>query len=145
MKTLLACLFALGTALGVVRADEAKLPAEFRHALRDLTRFHELRKVADLPAKVVALIAPDPKFIANPGEKWQVTDVIDDPNLPAKRLIWAATDGEHYIVHYESGGIAHVFHILMVNVAPTPSEPVTQSGAKQYQDLASFAEAMGRK
>jgi hypothetical protein len=28
-------------------------------------------------------------------------------------LIWAARDGEYFVVHYERGGIGHSYHVLV--------------------------------
>ena len=46
------------------------------------------------------------------------TDFISDPKLPRARLIWAATAGEYYVVHYERGGFAHSYHILVATFKP---------------------------
>jgi hypothetical protein len=61
--------------------------------------------------------------LAEPGQKWNATDVITDPNLPDKRLIWATVGGEYYVVHYERGGIAHTFHVLVAKLAKNDAKP----------------------
>ena len=96
-------------------ADVTKLPAEDRRALQDSSRFQEVHSTGDLPAAIVALCADDGR-LAEPGRKWNATDAITDPTLPGKRLIWAAVDGEYYVVHYERGGIAHTFHVLVATL-----------------------------
>ena len=83
--------------------------------LQDLSRFHEVHSIHDLPCAIVKLCAED-GHIADPGQNWNATDAIMDPTLPAKRLIWAAAGGEYYVVHYERGGIAHTFHILIAKL-----------------------------
>ncbi len=102
--------------------DVTKLPAEDRRALQDSSRFHEVRSTGDLPAAIVALCADDGR-LAGPGQKWNATDAITDPTLPGKRLIWAAVDGEYYVVHYERGGIAHTFHVLLATLTKNNAKP----------------------
>src|SRR2546426_9240915 len=93
-------------------ADVTKLSSEDRRVLQDSSRFHEVHSTGDLPAAIVALCAGDGR-LSDPGQKWNATDAIVDPTRPGKRLIWAAAGGEYYVVHYERGGIAHTFHILV--------------------------------
>jgi hypothetical protein len=102
--------------------DVTKLPAEDRRALQDSSRFHEVHSTGDLPAAIVALCADDGR-LAEPGQKWNATDAITDPTLPGKRLIWAAVDGEYYVVHYERGGIAHTFHVLVATLTKNNTKP----------------------
>src|SRR6266581_5876033 len=70
-------------------ADITKLPAEDRKVLQDSSRFHEVHSTNDLPPTVIALCAEDGR-LAEPGQNWNASDVVTDPNLPGKRLIWAA-------------------------------------------------------
>jgi hypothetical protein len=91
-------------------ADVANIPAEDRKALQDSSRFHEVHSTTDLPSEIVTLCGAK---LADPGGKWNATDSIIDPTLPAKRLIWAAIAGDYYVVHYERGGIAHTFRVLV--------------------------------
>jgi hypothetical protein len=104
--------------------DVTKLAAEDRKALLDASRFHELRSTTDLPSAVLALCdgGGDGK-LAEPGQKWNATDAIIDPTLPGKRLIWAAVGDDYYVVHYERGGIAHTFHILVAKLTKGDSKP----------------------
>lgn len=61
--------------------------------------FHELHSTTNLPPEVVTYVlslplgvqASDRKKMAEPGE----------PLAAGFRLVWAATDGNDYIVHYE--------------------------------------------
>src|SRR6266478_6513275 len=102
--------------------DVTKLPAEDRRALQNSSRFHEVHSTGDLPSAIVALCADDGR-LAGPGQKWNATDAITDPTLPGKRLIWAAVDGEYYVVHYERGGIAHTFHVLVATLTKNNAKP----------------------
>ena len=96
-------------------ANVTKLSPEDRSALQNSPRFHEVHSTRDLPPSVIAVCAYDGR-IADPGQKWNATDSIIDPTLPAKRLIWAPVGGEYYVVHFERGGIAHTYHILVAKL-----------------------------
>jgi hypothetical protein len=51
--------------------------------------------------------------MANPGKKFEVTDVIWDASLPRERLIFAGTLGDKCFVHYERGGIGHSYLLAL--------------------------------
>jgi len=123
--------------------DVTKLPAEDRRALQDSSRFHEVHSTGDLPAAIVALCADDGR-LAEPGQKWHATDAITDPTLPGKRLIWAAVDGEYYVVHYERGGIAHTFHVLVARLAKNDAKPkvIWRGVGGPIKDYAAFLIAL---
>ena len=142
MKYLICFLFAV-VIQSVCWADVSKLPAEDRRVLEDSSRFHEVHSTADLPSAVVALCTDD-GTIAEPGKNWNATDVITDTTLPGKRLIWAAVGGEYYVVHYERGGIAHTFHILVARLTKNEAKPkvVWRAGGKQLKDYAAFLDVL---
>jgi hypothetical protein len=94
-------------------AEVTKLPPQHRRTLQDTSRFHEIRTAAEIPSLVFSLCADRQGRLAEPGEKWQVTDLVTDSTLPTKRLIWAAISAEYYVVHYEQGGRGHSYHILI--------------------------------
>jgi hypothetical protein len=123
--------------------DVTKLPAEDRRALQDSSRFHEVHSTGDLPAAIVALCADDGR-LAGPGQKWNATDAITDPTLPGKRLIWAAVDGEYYVVHYERGGIAHTFHVLVATLTKNNTKPkvIWRGVGGPLKDYAAFLIAL---
>jgi len=62
--------------------------------------------------------------IANPGEKFEATDLILDPSLPRRRLIFAGVSNDRCFIHYERGGRGHsyilVFFILDSTSATKP-------------------------
>jgi hypothetical protein len=126
-------------------ADVTKLPAEDRKVLLDASRFHEAHSTSDLPSVILTLCdgGRDGK-LAEPGQKWNATDVITDPTLPGKRLIWAVIGGDYYVVHYERGGIAHSFHILVAKVTKNDAKPtmVWRAVGHQLKDYAAFLEAL---
>jgi hypothetical protein len=85
-------------------------------ALQAPGRFTEIVLVDKLPPQVVALVVDENQRIADPGKSWEATDAITDASLPMRRLIWAVTDGNIYVVHYERGGRGHSFHFLVVTL-----------------------------
>ena len=67
-----------------------------------------------------------------------------DPTLPGKRLIWAAAGDEYYVVHYERGGIAHSFHVLVATLTKGDVKPkaVWRAVGGRLKDYAAFLEAL---
>jgi hypothetical protein len=122
-------------------ADVTKLPAEDRTVLQDSSRFHEIHFISDLPAAIVALCGSK---LADPAEKWNATDSILDPTLPGKRLIWAAIGGDYYVVHYERGGIAHTYHVLVAKLAKGDANQkvVWSAMGGPFKDYAAFLDAL---
>jgi hypothetical protein len=56
--------------------------------------------------------------IADPGARFQVTDVIVDPKLPNRRLVAAGCSIDHCLVYYERGGIAHTWQVALFHWTP---------------------------
>jgi hypothetical protein len=104
-------------------ADVTKLPADDQKALRDVSRFHEIHAATNLPPAVFAFCADHKGRLAGPGQKWEVSDVITDATPPQKRMIWAVADGSYFVVHYESGGYAHGFHVLVAKLEAENGKP----------------------
>ena len=125
-------------------ADVGKLPAEHRKALEDSSRFHEVLATTNLPPAVVALCADERGRLAEPGQKWETTDVITNASLPRKRLIWGAVSGEYYVVHYERGGRAHSFHVLVATLTTADTNPrvVWRGVGSHLKDYSAFLAAL---
>jgi len=123
MKHVKLCMLSAFAVQSLCFTDVTKLSAEDRKALQDSSRFHQVHSTSDLPPAIVTLCTGDDGKLAEPGEKWNATDSIIDPTLPGKRLIWAAIGGEYYVVHYERGGIAHTFHILVAKLTKNDAKP----------------------
>lgn len=136
-------LCAIGTG-SLCCADVTKLSAANAKVLQDSSAFHEIYSASDLPPPIVALCAGDKNNLAEPGGKWNATDVITDPTLPAKRLIWAAIGGDYYVVHYERGGIAHTYHVLVAKLVKgeTKSKIIWQAVGGPFKDYAGFLQAL---
>jgi hypothetical protein len=71
-----------------------------------------VRKVADLPAGIRKLYTAkggSRVAMADPGERFEATDVIIDPDLPGRRLIFTGVGQDRGFIHYEEGGIGHSY------------------------------------
>ena len=150
MKHFVSYLLCAVSTYGLCRGDVTKfatanpsnggLSAEDRKILENVLRFHEAHSKGDLPGPIIALCASDKKNLAEPGGKWNATDSIIDPSLPGKRLIWAAIGGDYYVVHYERGGIAHTFHVLIARFKKndTDAKLVWQAVGGPFEDYTAF-------
>ena len=79
-------------------------------------------KVDHLPDSLkyaFARLAKMPEFrMANPGEKYLEGDVVIDPGLPWRRLIFAGISKDKFFIHYEKGGRAHTIYTAIFDVGP---------------------------
>lgn len=146
MKRLALLFLAIVTSQAFCYADVTKLPADDQKVLSDASRFRELHSVTNLPPAIFARCADHKGRLAEPGQKWKVTDVITDDKLPTKRLIWAVTDGEYYVVHYECGGYAHSFHVLVAKLKVGDSKPsfVRRGAGGGLKDYRAFLDALAK-
>jgi len=145
MKNLSLCLLLTAAIQSLCYADVTKLPAEDRKVLQEASRFYEVRATTDLPSAILALCdGGGDGRLAEPGQKWNATCVITDPTLPGKRLIWAAVGSEYCVVHYERGGIAHTFHILVAKLGRDDAKPrlVWRGVGGPFKDYAAFLDAL---
>ena len=118
MKVLVSLLVVIAAMQTVCWAAVTKLRPEDRKALEDTPQFKEVHATTNLPPQVLSFCADRHGRIAEPGQKWQVTDVVLHDTLPRKRLIWGAIGGGLYVVHYESGGMGHGYHVLVARFKP---------------------------
>jgi hypothetical protein len=56
--------------------------------------------------------------MANPGEKFQVADVVVEPVLPRRRLLIAGISTGKYFIHYEEGGRGHSYLVAVFTIDP---------------------------
>ncbi|HYL61009.1 MAG TPA: hypothetical protein VE077_00180 [Candidatus Methylomirabilis sp.] len=84
-------------------------------------------------------------LMANPGERFEATDVISDASVPRKRLIFAGVSDRKCFVHYEQGGFAHVYVLALFKVSSKEAlEPIWRGycgPAANIQDLRSLVRA----
>jgi len=94
--------------------------AEKEHILDG--QFKMVSTTEGMPANVkqaFSEITREPSFaLANPGQKYQVTDVVVDRNLPFRRLVFAGVKDDKWFVHYERGGRGHSYYVLVFKVDP---------------------------
>jgi hypothetical protein len=144
MKLVAFLLFIIAATQTICWADVTKLRPEDRKALEDAPHFKEVHATTNLPPQVLSFCADGNGRIAEPGQKWQVTDVILDDALPRKRLIWGAVAGGLYVVHYESGGMAHGYHVLVARCKQDEkkAEVVWHAVGKQLKDYGALLDAI---
>jgi hypothetical protein len=133
------------TKFATANPSSGGLAAEDRKVVQDASHFHEVRTTGGLPPAILVLCdsGSDGK-LAEPGEKWNATDSITDPTLPGRRLIWAAIGGDYYVVHYERGGIAHTFHILVAKFSKdnARAKAVWRAVGGPFKNHAAFLDAL---
>ena len=116
----LVALFFLSATLTAQQFHTRLSPAQKDHILDG--QFSEVTKADAMSAnakQAFAKITGEPSFaLANPGQKYQVTDVVVDRGLPRRRLVFAGVRGDEWLVHYELGGIGHSYCVLLFKVDP---------------------------
>jgi len=51
--------------------------------------------------------------MADPGQEFQLTDVILKPGLPRRRLLFGGVNDQKCFIHYETGGIGHFYSLVV--------------------------------
>ncbi|EDY16811.1 hypothetical protein CfE428DRAFT_5620 [Chthoniobacter flavus Ellin428] len=129
-------------------ADTAKLPAADREHLLQAKDPPLVTTMHEIPAEVVEACAAASSGggfeLADAGQPFQATDVIIGKPLPGKRLIWAARLPGYMVVHYESGGIAHLYHVMVVALDSSKKKVhvVWAAGARPMKSYAEFRETL---
>jgi hypothetical protein len=103
-------------------AQVTKLAAADREKLLKAADAPLVLTMHEIPPEVVKACAAASSGggfeLADAGKPFQVTDVITDEKLPGKRLDWAARIPGYMVVHYEIGGVAHAYHVMVVALDP---------------------------
>jgi hypothetical protein len=98
--------------------------------------FTEVTRTEAIPAnarQAFAKITGEPSFaLANPGQKYQVTDVVVDRRLPRRRLVFAGIHGDVWFIHYELGGIGQSYCVLLFTVDPQNHMQFVWGGAGSH-------------
>ena len=129
-------------ALGIQTPAANVLPAPSRTHLND-DRFGIVTSIRGLPLGVreelPTLFRSSSLDIAEPGAAFRATDVIREPNLPARRLVLAACSIDHCLVYYERGGIAHTWHVMLFHWTPAATRfewgGIAPGGLKTIDEL----------
>ena len=112
-------LMVLGLAGCAGHAQDAPPAGGVPAALLDRVKaetFAPVATVAALPASVrqgLAQLFGETLRMAEPGARFQATDVIGPERLPFRRLIAAGCSADHCLVHYEKGGFAHLYYVTV--------------------------------
>jgi hypothetical protein len=118
------------------RKFHIKLSGEEKQHILD-GNFTVISSTDALPQSIknaLATITGDKPFaLANPGSKYQVTDVIDEPGLPHRRLIFAGVCKDRWFIHYEHGGIGVSDAVLVLNANPDGSVRFVWGGSGFYR------------
>ena len=60
--------------------------------------------------------------IAEPGARFQETEVVGSPRLPIRRLVAAGCTIEYCLVYYERGGGARTWHVALFHWTPAATK-----------------------
>ena len=75
-------------------------------------------------------------MMANPGQRFEATDVIRDESLPRKRLIFAGISGNKCFVHYEQGGLGLSYPVAFFELTSSQGmTPIWRGGCGKAKDL----------
>jgi len=117
-------LFSVPLPLPPATSSSKYSPEQFHHVLSNTEKrrvlddeFRLVRSTEEMPQVLkqpFASATGQPQFaLANPGQKYQVTDVIDEPGLPRRRLLFAGESSKSWFIHYECGGLGHSYAVLV--------------------------------
>lgn len=116
-----ALVLTLPTSIAAQSPIAPTVPAAVQVHVRD-ERFQPVTAVRGLPLGVreelQRMFGSTAMAIADPGQPFQVTDVITDPSLPIRRMSVAGCSQDHCLVYYERGGIAHTWHAVLFHWTP---------------------------
>ena len=129
---------------GMLAAAPVRLPEKLQaHVTAE--RFEIVTSIRGLPLGVrdelQTMFGTMSLDIAEPGARFQVTDVVVDPKLPRRRLIAAGCSMDHCLVYYERGGIAHTWHVALFHWTPAATRlewgGIAPNGLKSVGDVKS--------
>ena len=97
----------------------------------------------DLPADLLAQCQDDNGRLADPGAPWLAGNVIWNASLPRHRLLWAVTVGRYHVVHFERGGFAHTYRVLVATGGGGGRMNVAlRADTGRFEHYAQFAQAL---
>jgi hypothetical protein len=124
-RTRLFCAIGVSLWSAVVTGQQAAPAAALSEALRAHLKNERLGLVTSIRGlplgvrdELQALFGSQGLDIAEPGARFQATDVVSNPKLPARRLVAAGCSTDHCLVYYERGGVAHTWHVALFHWTP---------------------------
>jgi len=103
----------------IAQQQHDQLSASEREHILD-GQFEVIRMTEGIPAKVkreFSILTREPLFaLADPGQKFQVADVVIDRSLPRRRLVFAGRADEKWFIHYERGGRGHGYYVVVFKI-----------------------------
>ena len=134
---------------GVLQPHVYPLPEDLLSALRNANGFQVHHTIANIPPLVRAAFAKATHqdfSMADPGDKWQSTDVIIETGLPWRRLTAVAASANFCLVFYELGGIGRSNNVAVFRLSSRAAEPVWHAYLDDsVADPASLAVAIDQK
>ncbi len=92
-----------------ISSNQTLVPEDRNHLLNDT--FTVVKTVDEIPAPVRNVLIPEHTNpldgMANPGKRYQVTDVVGPERLPFRRLILAASSAGYSLIYDEHGGFGY--------------------------------------
>jgi hypothetical protein len=77
--------------------------------------------------------------------RWAATDVASrGGTFPSRRLIWAASSEDLFVIHFEQGGFAHTYHVVVLRFmrGATTYDVAWRASAPRLKDYANFVRVL---
>lgn len=91
-------------------------------------KFESFATMKSIPAFVVNslsnLVEKRELRFADPGQKFNSTDVVEGGNLLWRRLIFAGKSGQKWFVCYEKGGYAFHYCVVLIETSDKVASPI---------------------
>jgi hypothetical protein len=129
-----------------VPAAVNNLPDDARADLQKKRDFVILKKVSDIPAAGLAAFRAsqddhDAKM-ADPGKKFQVTDVVTDKNLPSRQLQFAALSKSYLLIHHARGGNALGYYYVLLKRSGADYKVIWVGEGERYSSYRKFLKGL---
>ena len=112
-----------------LKTSNVVLPEPLRTLSSDLTIIKNTSRLPDsCKAAFVALSRQSRFEMAEPGEKFQVGDVVFF-HLPWRRLVFGGVSSNRCLVHYERGGRGHSYYAVLFGISPDGKATFLWGGA----------------
>lgn len=99
-----------------------------------------IHNTADIPSACklafAKLSGESPFKMANPGEKYQVSDFIREEGLPWRRLMFSAVKNKRCAIAYEKGGLGRLTYELVFDTSTDPATVIWGGSRIQMNDIA---------